>query len=51
MNKKFKTSTDNSTPYRNLGMGKITAPAKPQNEPKSRVTKSDSDLRCRGTKA
>ena len=51
MNKKSKNTTDNSTPYRNLGMGKINAPNKPQNEPKSGVIKSDRDLRCRGTKA
>ena len=51
MNKKNKTITDNSAPYRTLGLGKVSAPVKPQNEPKGRVIKTDSDLRSRGTKA
>ena len=51
MNKKAKNTTDNSAPYRNLGMGKITAPVKPQDEPKCRVIKTDGDLRIKGGKA
>ena len=51
MNKKNKNTIDNSTPYRNLGMNKITAPAKQDNEPSARVIKSESDLRVRGGKA
>ena len=50
MNKKCNT-TDNSAPYRNLGMGKITAPVKPQNDPKPRVIKGENDLRTKGGKA
>lgn len=51
MNKKSKNSIDKSAPYRNLGMGKITAPTKPQDEPKSRTIKGTDDLRTRGGKA
>ena len=51
MNKKLKNTTDLSTPYRTLGMGKVTAPAKPENEPKARVIKGEYDLRVRGGKA
>lgn len=50
MNKKPKITTDKSAPYRNLGMGKITAPVKPQDEPKSRVIRGNGDLRCKGGK-
>lgn len=50
MNKKTKTNIDKSAPYRNLGLGKITAPVKAQNEPKCRVIKTDGDLRVRGGK-
>lgn len=51
MNKNSKNVIDKSTPYRNLGMGKISAPTKPENEPKSRVIKGEGDLRCKGGKA
>ena len=51
MNKKAKNTTDNSAPYRNLGFNKVTAPTKPENEPKARVIKTDGDLRVRGGKA
>lgn len=51
MNKKVTNTPDHSAPYRNLGMGKITAPVKPQNEPKCRVIKTDGDLRIKGGKA
>ena len=51
MNKKSKNTIDRSAPYRNLGMNKITAPVKAENEPKCRVIKSDGDLRVRGDKA
>ena len=51
MNKKSNNTTDKSAPYRNLGMGKITAPTKPQNEPKSRAIKGTDDLRIKGGKA
>ena len=50
MNKKNK-ATDNSTPYRTLGMNKVTAPKRVQDDPKSKVLKSDTDLRMRGKKA
>ena len=50
MNKNAKTNTDNSTPYRNLGLNKVTAPNNAQNEPKSRVIKTDGDLRVKGGK-
>ncbi len=50
MNKKPKITIDNSAPYRNLGLGKITAPVKPQNEPKCRIIKGNDDLRCKGGK-
>lgn len=50
MNTKSKNTTDKSAPYRNLGMGMITAPVKSQNEPKSRVIKTDGDLRVKGGK-
>lgn len=51
MNKKTNNFTDTSAPYRNLGLSKITAPVKPANEPKSRVIKTDGDLRVKGGKA
>lgn len=51
MNKKNNTTTDNSTPYRTLGIGKVSAPNKPKNEPKGRVLKGKGDLRVRGGKA
>lgn len=51
MTKKTNTTPDKSIPYRNLGMGKITAPCKPKNEPAARVIKSESDLRVKGGKA
>ena len=50
MNNKNTNNVDKSAPYRNLGMGKITAPTKPQDEPKCRVIKSDTDLRVKGGK-
>ena len=50
MNKKTK-ATDNSAPYRTLGMGKRTAPVKAKDEPKASVIKTDSDLRVKGGKA
>lgn len=51
MNNKTKNTTDKSAPYRNLGIGKITAPNKPENEPKCRVIKGEGDLRVKGGKA
>ena len=51
MNKKTKNTTDNSTPYRTFGLGKIDAPVKPENVPKARVIKSSEDLRVKGGKA
>ena len=51
MNKKTKNTTDNSTPYRSLGLNKIDAPVKPVGEPKARVIKANEDLRIRGGKA
>ena len=50
MNKKTK-ATDNSAPYRTLGMDKITAPVKVKGTPKANVVKTDSDLRVKGGKA
>lgn len=50
MNKKFKTPTDKSAPYRTLGLNKITSPVKAENEPKSRTIKTDGDLRVKGGK-
>lgn len=50
MNNKTKNTIDKSTPYRNFGMGKITAPAKPENEPKGRHIKGNEDLRIKGGK-
>ena len=50
MNKKRKNTIDHSAPYRNLGLDKVTAPVKPQHEPKSRVIKTDGDLRVKGGK-
>lgn len=50
MNNKNK-NIDKSAPYRNIGLNKITAPVKPENEPGVRVIKSDTDLRVRGGKA
>ena len=50
MNKKNK-ATDYSTPYRTLGLNKVTAPKKAQDEPKSNILKSKNDLRMRGNKA
>ncbi len=42
-----KTSIDKSTPYRYLGIGKVTAPAKNQNEPKgSKIKSGGKDMRC-----
>lgn len=46
-----KKNIDKSAPYRNLGFNKVTAPTKPENEPKARVIKTDGDLRVRGGKA
>lgn len=51
MNKKSRNTIDKSAPYRNLGMGKITAPTKPQNEPTARTIKGTNDLRIKGGKA
>ena len=50
MNNKHSNAIDNSAPYRNLGIGRVTAPVKPQNEPKARVITGSSDLRCKGGK-
>ena len=50
MNKKNK-ATDRSAPYRTLGMSKVSAPNKAQNEPKAGVIKTNNDLRMRGNKA
>ena len=46
--KNTKNSTDRSTPYRTLGLGKIDAPCKPVGEP--RVTKNASGSDMRGGK-
>lgn len=51
MNNKINKATDKSAPYRNLGMGKITAPNKSENQPKARTIKTDGDLRIKGGKA
>ena len=52
MNKKPKNTPDASAPYRNLGLGMITAPVKPQDKPKSRTIKGgNDDLRCKRGKA
>lgn len=51
MNKKSTNTNDKSAPYRNLGLGKVTAPVKQKDEPKSRVIKGGGDLRCKGEKA
>ena len=51
MNKKANTNADKSTPYRNLGIGKVTAPVKQASEPVSRVIKGNGDLRCKAGKA
>jgi hypothetical protein len=51
MNNKIKTVADKSAPYRSLGINKISAPTKAQNEPKARVIKGESDLRFGGKKA
>lgn len=50
MNNKNK-NTDKSGAYRTLGLNKVTAPTKPENEPKCRVIKTENDLRVRGGKA
>ena len=50
MNKKCKTPIDKSTPYRTLGLNKVTAPQKAGNEPKCRIIKTDGDLRVKGGK-
>ena len=50
MNKKSKHLIDKSVPYRTLGLNKITAPVKAQNEPKSRTIQTDGDLRVKGGK-
>ena len=50
MNKKSNNTVDKSSPYRSLGINKITAPVKAQNEPKSITIKTDGDLRVRGGK-
>lgn len=50
MNKKTNHTIDKSAPYRNLGIGKIAAPSTPENEPKSRVIKTEGDLRVKGSK-
>lgn len=50
MNRKCKTPIDKSTPYRTFGLNKITAPVKAQDEPKSRIIKTDGDLRVKGGK-
>ncbi len=45
--KKANTNIDKSSPYRNLGIGKVTAPVKPDADPKGTSIKSSSDLRAR----
>ena len=50
MNKKSKSTTDKSTPYRTLSLNKVTAPVKLQNEPKCSVIKASGDLRAKGAK-
>ena len=46
--KKVKEIIDKSTPYRTLGVTRVTAPTKPQGEPKSTVTRAKGDLRTGG---
>ncbi|MBQ7389943.1 MAG: hypothetical protein IJW02_02405 [Clostridia bacterium] len=48
--KKNPNIIDKSAPYRNLGLDKITAPTKPENEPKNRIIKGEGDLRVKGGK-
>ena len=50
MNKKSNGTIDKSAPYRTLGIGKVTAPVKPENGPKSRTIKTNGDLRVKGGK-
>ena len=50
MNKKLKSTTDASSPYRTMSLDKITAPIKDKNSPKSNIIKSNTDLRTRGGK-
>ena len=50
MNKKSTNTADLSAPSRNLGLNKVSAPVKPQNEPKCSVIKTTGDLRVRGGK-
>ena len=47
MNKKTSVTIDKSAPYRTLGINKVTAPVKPENDPKSRVIKTEGDLRVK----
>lgn len=51
MDKNSKNTKDKSTPYRYMGLGKVSAPTKCENEPKCRVIKGTDDLRCKGGKA
>jgi hypothetical protein len=50
MNKKS-NAKDMSTPYRTLGIGKVSAPKTNEGEPKSRVITGTQDLRIKGGKA
>ena len=43
--KKTSTTIDKSAPYRTVGIGKIDAPVKDKDQPKSAVIKSNKDLR------
>ncbi len=47
--KKKNSLIDKSTPYRSLGINKVSAPAKNANEPSGTKIKSGGDMRCKGT--
>lgn len=50
MNKKSKSTTDFSTPYRTLSFTKVAAPVKSQSSVKCRVITSGNDLRSKAGK-
>ena len=45
--KKNINTADRSAPYRTHSIGKITAPVKPQGEPKGSVIKTGGDMRSK----
>ena len=47
MNKKSKNTIDKSSPYRNLGLNKISAPVAVNGDPKCRTIKTNDDLRVK----